>query len=60
MIFLGAVFMGLTFVIFILYGVFASFARTWLLQSKTAMLWLNRSFAGIFAALGLRLAFEKA
>lgn len=60
MVFLGGVFMALTFVIFVLYGVFASFARTWLLQSKTVMTWLNRSFAGIFAALGLRLAFEKA
>jgi len=55
----GGIFMALTFVIFVLYGVFAAFARTWLLQSKTVMLWLNRSFAGIFAALGLRLAFEK-
>lgn len=60
MILLGSIFMALTFVIFVLYGVFAAFARTWLLQSKTVMKWLNRSFAGIFAALGLRLAFEKA
>jgi threonine/homoserine/homoserine lactone efflux protein len=60
MVFLGGVFMALTFAIFVLYGVFAGFARTWLLQSKTVMTWLNRSFAGIFAALGLRLAFEKA
>lgn len=60
MVLLGGVFMALTFVIFVGYGVFASLARTWLLQSRCAMLWLNRSFAGIFAALGLRLAFEKA
>jgi len=57
---MGGIFMALTFVIFVLYGVFAAFARTWLLQSKTVMTWLNRSFAGIFTALGLRLAFEKA
>jgi threonine/homoserine/homoserine lactone efflux protein len=60
MILMGGIFMALTFVIFVLYGVFAAFARTWLLQSKTVMTWLNRSFAGIFTALGLRLAFEKA
>ncbi len=60
MVMLGAIFMALTFAIFVLYGVFAAFARDFLLQSKRAMLWLNRSFGGIFAALGLRLAFEKA
>ena len=60
MILLGGVFMAMTFVIFVFYGVFAAFAREWLLQSATVMRWLNRSFAGIFAALGLRLAFEKA
>jgi threonine/homoserine/homoserine lactone efflux protein len=60
MILMGGIFMALTFVIFVLYGVFAAFARTWLLQSKTVMTWLNRSFAGIFTALSLRLAFEKA
>jgi threonine/homoserine/homoserine lactone efflux protein len=60
MILLGSIFMALTFVIFVLYGIFAAFARTWLLQSQTVMRWLNRSFAAIFATLGLRLAFEKA
>ncbi len=60
MVLLGGVFMALTFVIFVLYGVFAALARDWLLQSKTVMKWISRSFAGIFAALGLRLAFEKA
>lgn len=60
MILLGAIFMVMTFVIFVFYGVFAAFARDRLLQSEAIMRWLNRSFAGIFAALGLRLAFEKA
>jgi threonine/homoserine/homoserine lactone efflux protein len=60
MVVLGAIFMVMTFVIFVFYGVFAAFARNRLLQSETIMRWLNRSFAGIFAALGLRLAFEKA
>jgi len=57
---LGAVFMALTFAVFVAYGVFAAAARDRLLASHRAMLWLNRSFAGIFAALGLRLAMERA
>jgi len=56
---LGVAFMGMTFAVFVGYGVFASGARKWLLQSKRAMTWLNRSFAAIFAGLGLRLAFER-
>jgi len=60
MVMLGGIFMALTFVIFVLYGTFASLARDRLLQSASVMRWLSRSFAGIFAALGLRLAFEKA
>ncbi|WP_299845136.1 LysE family translocator [uncultured Roseovarius sp.] len=56
---LGAVFMGLTFVVFVLYGVFAATARARVLSSQIAMRWLNRSFAALFAALGLRLALEK-
>jgi threonine/homoserine/homoserine lactone efflux protein len=57
---MGAVFMLMTFVVFVLYGVFAAAARTWLLSSERVMLWLNRSFAGIFAALAGRLALERA
>ena len=60
MILLGAVFMALTLGVFLIYGIFAAAARDWLLQSERVMRWLNRSFAAIFAALGLRLAFEKA
>ena len=59
MVLLGAVFMTLTFVIFVGYGVFAAYARDRLLGSKRILRWLNRSFAGLFAALGMRLAFEK-
>ncbi|MEO0388500.1 MAG: LysE family translocator [Pseudomonadota bacterium] len=56
---LGAVFMGLTFVVFVVYGCFAAAARRRLLSSAKAMRWLNRSFAAAFAALGLRLALER-
>lgn len=59
MILLGSVFMALTFVVFVLYGVFAAAARDTVLASERAMRWLNRSFAAVFAGLGLRLAFER-
>ncbi|MFQ1701173.1 LysE family translocator [Loktanella agnita] len=59
MVGLGVIFMAMTFVIFVIYGVFAAFARDWVLQSAAIMRWLGRAFAGIFAALGLRLALEK-
>lgn len=60
MLLLGAVFMGLTFIVFVFYGLFAATARDTLLRSKTAMTWLNRGFAAIFAALAARLAIERA
>ncbi len=57
---MGGVFMLMTFVVFVLYGVFAAAARTWLLGSERVMRWLNRSFAALFAALAGRLALERA
>ncbi len=57
---LGAVFMAMTFAVFVLYGAFAAAARTWLLGSEAVMRWLSRSFAAIFAALAGRLALERA
>jgi threonine/homoserine/homoserine lactone efflux protein len=56
---LGGVFMGLTFVVFVLYGAFAAWARRAFLASEAAMKWTRRSFAAVFAALGLRLALER-
>lgn len=60
MLSLGGIFMALTFAVFVLYGTFAAYARTKLLASERAMLWLNRSFGALFAALAGRLALEKA
>ena len=57
---MGGIFMLMTFGVFVLYGVFAAAARTWLLGSERVMRWLNRSFAGLFAALAGRLALERA
>jgi threonine/homoserine/homoserine lactone efflux protein len=53
----SAAFMLMTFVIFVLYGLFAALARARVISSPGVMRWLRRSFAGAFAALGLRLAF---
>ena len=53
----SAVFMLMTFVIFVLYGTFAALARARVISSPGVMRWLRRSFAGAFAALGVRLAF---
>ncbi|MGB3555493.1 MAG: LysE family translocator [Jannaschia sp.] len=57
---LGTVFMGMTFAIFAVYGLFAGAFRSRVLSSRRAMVWLNRSFAAVFAALAGRLALERA
>lgn len=59
MVLLGAIFMAMTFVVFVLYGSFASLARSHILTRPGVMRWLNRGFAAIFASLGLRLAMER-
>lgn len=60
MLALGAVFMGLTLAVFLVYGAFAASVRDWFLASERAMRWLNRSFAAVFTALAGRLALERA
>lgn len=57
---LGAIFMAMTFVVFIFYGLFAAQARNFLLNSERALSWMNRSFAAVFAGLAARLALERA
>lgn len=57
---LGLVFMMMTFAIFVLYGLFAAQARTYLLNSERVLKWLNRGFAAVFAGLAARLAMERA
>lgn len=56
MVALSAVFMGMTLVIFILYGVLASRVSTYFSHSLAPRVWLQRSFAAIFAALAAKLA----
>ena len=53
---LAAVFMALTFAVFVGYGAFASATRRYVVSKPRVMLWLRRGFAGAFGLLGLRLA----
>ena len=53
---LAAVFMALTFIVFVGYGAFASATRRYVISKPRVMLWLKRGFAGTFGLLGLRLA----
>ena len=57
---LGLVFMGMTFAVFVVYGLFAAKARDLILGSDAVMRWLNRTFAALFVALAGRLALERA
>jgi threonine/homoserine/homoserine lactone efflux protein len=54
---LSSVFMLLTFIVFVGYGIFAASIRAHVISRPRVMTWLRRTFAGAFAALGARLAF---
>jgi threonine/homoserine/homoserine lactone efflux protein len=57
MIELSSVFMLLTFVVFVGYGLFAAAIRNHVISRPQVLAWMRRSFAAAFAALGLKLAF---
>jgi len=54
---LSAVFMLLTFVVFVGYGLFAASIRNHVISRPRVLVWMRRAFAGAFAALGAKLAF---
>lgn len=56
MLALSAVFMGMTFAIFIVYGVAAHGVSRYVIGSPRVVRWLQRGFAGVFTALGAQLA----
>ncbi len=56
MVMLSTIFMALTLIIFVLYGILASSVRKYVVNSPQVILWLRRSFAAAFAGLGIRLA----
>jgi threonine/homoserine/homoserine lactone efflux protein len=53
---LSAVFMLLTFVVFVGYGMFAASIRSHVISRPAVLTWMRRTFAGAFAALGAKLA----
>ncbi len=53
---LSTVFMLVTFVVFVGYGVFAASVRKHVVSRPRVMTWMRRVFAGSFVALGARLA----
>jgi threonine/homoserine/homoserine lactone efflux protein len=53
---LSAVFMLLTFVVFVVYGVFAAAVRHHVISRPPVLAWMRRTFAAAFAALGAKLA----
>jgi threonine/homoserine/homoserine lactone efflux protein len=59
MITLSAVFMGMTFIVFALYGILASGIRTYLINSSKAVKRLQQAFAVILAAFAVKLAFNE-
>lgn len=59
MLVLSGAFMGVTFVVFALYGLFAAAMRDHVISRPRVMAWLRRSFAAAFVALGARLAFQE-
>jgi threonine/homoserine/homoserine lactone efflux protein len=56
MVGLSAVFMALTLVVFVGYGMFAAAIRTHVISRPGVLTWMRRTFAGAFVALGARLA----
>ena len=53
---LSAVFMLMTFVVFVIYGLIAHAFRRWVIDSAAVQKWLRYGFAAAFAGLGLKLA----
>jgi threonine/homoserine/homoserine lactone efflux protein len=53
---LSAVFMLMTFVVFVAYGLFAAAIRDHVISRPRVLNWLRRSFAAAFVALGAKLA----
>jgi threonine/homoserine/homoserine lactone efflux protein len=57
MLALSAVFMAMTFVVFVGYGVFGAAIRDHVISRPRVMTWMRRTFAAAFVLLGAKLAF---
>ncbi|RWO05571.1 MAG: LysE family translocator [Mesorhizobium sp.] len=53
---LSSVFMLLTFIVFVGYGIFAAAIRSHVVSRPMVLTWMRRTFAGAFVALGAKLA----
>ncbi|MCF6100035.1 LysE family translocator [Mesorhizobium muleiense] len=53
---LSSVFMLLTFIVFVGYGIFAASIRSHVVSRPMVLTWMRRTFAGAFVALGAKLA----
>ncbi|MFC4120905.1 LysE family translocator [Nonomuraea zeae] len=53
---LSAVFMLLTFAVFVAYGLFAAAVRNHVISRPKVLTWMRRGFGATFAALGVKLA----
>ena len=51
--------MLMTLVVFILYGLLAHALRQKVIESPTVQIWLKRTFAVVFLALGVKLALSE-
>jgi threonine/homoserine/homoserine lactone efflux protein len=56
MVFMSVAFMAMTLIIFILYGLAAHCVSRQVVHAPQRLVWLKRSFAAAFAALGVKLA----
>ena len=56
MLYLSAVFMAMTFVVFALYGTFAAGVRTHVIRRPRVVTWMRRTFATTYVALAARMA----
>jgi threonine/homoserine/homoserine lactone efflux protein len=56
---LSAVFMAMTFVVFVIYGLLAHAFRRAVIESPCVQVWLRRGFAATFAGLGTQLALSE-
>jgi len=57
MLALSAVFMAMTFVVFVGYGVFGAAIRDHVISRPLVLTWMRRTFAAAFVLLGAKLAF---
>jgi threonine/homoserine/homoserine lactone efflux protein len=56
---LSSIFMLITFVVFVGYGVSLASVRNHSISRPSVLMWMRRTFAGAFAAPGLKLALSE-